>query len=57
MACCGSACRERRREPARRGLARGVEVYVTCQLQLAGKVLDPLIGKSMVLYFRKPETA
>ncbi|GAB2860471.1 class I SAM-dependent methyltransferase [Nocardioides pacificus] len=26
-------------------------------LQLAGKVLDPLIGKSMVLYFRKPETA
>ncbi len=25
-------------------------------LQLAGKVLDPLIGKSMVLYFRKPET-
>jgi hypothetical protein len=23
-------------------------------LQLAGKVLDPLIGKSMVLYFRKP---
>ncbi|WP_310530355.1 methyltransferase domain-containing protein [Nocardioides sp.] len=26
-------------------------------LQLAGKVLDPIIGKSMVLYFRKPETA
>jgi SAM-dependent methyltransferase len=26
-------------------------------LQLAGKVLDPLIGKSMVLYFRKPGTA
>jgi SAM-dependent methyltransferase len=26
-------------------------------LQLAGKVLDPLIGKSMVLYFHKPETA
>ena len=25
-------------------------------LQLAGKVLDPLIGKSMVLYFRKPAT-
>lgn len=25
-------------------------------LRLAGKVLDPLIGKSMVLYFRKPET-
>ena len=25
-------------------------------LQLAGKVLDPLIGKSMVLYFRKPES-
>jgi ubiquinone/menaquinone biosynthesis C-methylase UbiE len=24
-------------------------------LQLAGKVLDPLIGKSMVLYLRKPE--
>jgi SAM-dependent methyltransferase len=24
-------------------------------LQLAGKVLDPLIGKSLVLYFRKPE--
>jgi SAM-dependent methyltransferase len=24
-------------------------------LQLAGKVLDPVIGKSMVLYFRKPE--
>ena len=24
-------------------------------LQYAGKVLDPLIGKSMVLYFRKPE--
>ncbi|MBZ5733426.1 class I SAM-dependent methyltransferase [Nocardioides sp. TRM66260-LWL] len=24
-------------------------------LRLAGKVLDPLIGKSMVLYFRKPE--
>jgi hypothetical protein len=23
-------------------------------LQLAGKVLDPLIGKSMVLYFSKP---
>jgi hypothetical protein len=26
-------------------------------LQLAGKVLDPLIGKSLVLYFRKPATA
>lgn len=26
-------------------------------LQLAGKVLDPLIGKSMVLYFTKPLTA
>ncbi|HEX8780783.1 MAG TPA: class I SAM-dependent methyltransferase [Nocardioides sp.] len=26
-------------------------------LRLAGKVLDPLIGKSMVLYFRKPEAA
>jgi SAM-dependent methyltransferase len=26
-------------------------------LRLAGKVLDPLIGKSMVLYFRKPGTA
>ncbi len=26
-------------------------------LQLAGKVLDPVIGKSMVLYFRKPETS
>jgi SAM-dependent methyltransferase len=25
-------------------------------LQLAGRVLDPLIGKSMVLYFRKPVT-
>ena len=25
-------------------------------LQLAGKVLDPVIGKSLVLYFRKPET-
>ncbi len=24
-------------------------------LQYAGKVLDPLIGKSLVLYFRKPE--
>ncbi|UDY22311.1 class I SAM-dependent methyltransferase [Nocardioides sp. Kera G14] len=24
-------------------------------LQAAGKVLDPIIGKSMVLYFRKPE--
>ena len=24
-------------------------------LQLAGKVLDPMIGKSLVLYFRKPE--
>ena len=23
-------------------------------LQLAGKVLDPVIGKSLVLYFRKP---
>jgi hypothetical protein len=23
-------------------------------LRAAGKVLDPLIGKSMVLYFRKP---
>ena len=23
-------------------------------LQLVGKVLDPLIGKSLVLYFRKP---
>ncbi|CAN5243730.1 MAG: class I SAM-dependent methyltransferase [Nocardioides sp.] len=26
-------------------------------LQLAGKVLDPLIGKSMVLYFTKPDAA
>ena len=26
-------------------------------LQYAGKVLDPLIGKSMVLYFRKPDAA
>lgn len=26
-------------------------------LQVAGKVLDPLIGKSMVLYFRKPDDA
>lgn len=26
-------------------------------LRLAGKVLDPLIGKSMVLYFTKPEAA
>lgn len=26
-------------------------------LQLAGKVLDPMIGKSMVLYFTKPEAA
>ncbi len=26
-------------------------------LQWAGKVLDPMIGKSMVLYFRKPEVA
>ena len=25
-------------------------------LQVAGKVLDPLIGKSMVLYFRKPDS-
>jgi hypothetical protein len=23
-------------------------------LRLAGRVLDPVIGKSMVLYFRKP---
>jgi hypothetical protein len=23
-------------------------------LRLAGQVLDPLIGKSLVLYFRKP---
>jgi hypothetical protein len=23
-------------------------------LRLAGKVLDPVIGKSLVLYFRKP---
>jgi hypothetical protein len=26
-------------------------------LEYAGKVLDPLIGKSMVLYFRKPDDA
>ena len=26
-------------------------------LRLAGKVLDPVIGKSMVLYFRKPDAA
>ena len=26
-------------------------------LQLAGKVLDPMLGKSMVLYFTKPEPA
>ncbi|SFB99256.1 Methyltransferase domain-containing protein [Nocardioides terrae] len=26
-------------------------------LQLAGKVLDPLIGKSMVLYFHKPDAS
>lgn len=26
-------------------------------LRLAGKVLDPVIGKSMVLYFRKPDDA
>jgi len=26
-------------------------------LQLAGRVLDPLIGKSLVLYFRKPTSA
>ncbi|WP_101524578.1 class I SAM-dependent methyltransferase [Nocardioides houyundeii] len=26
-------------------------------LQLAGKVLDPVIGKSMVLYFTKPDAA
>lgn len=26
-------------------------------LQYAGKVLDPLIGKSLVLYFRKPDPA
>jgi hypothetical protein len=26
-------------------------------LRLAGRVLDPLIGKSLVLYFRKPEAA
>ncbi len=25
-------------------------------LQVAGKVLDPLIGKSMVLYFTKPDS-
>ena len=24
-------------------------------LQVAGKVLDPVIGKSMVLYFKKPD--
>jgi hypothetical protein len=24
-------------------------------LRLAGRVLDPVIGKSMVLYFRKPD--
>ncbi|WP_082623854.1 class I SAM-dependent methyltransferase [Nocardioides sp. Soil805] len=26
-------------------------------LQVAGKLLDPVIGKSMVLYFRKPDAA
>jgi hypothetical protein len=26
-------------------------------LEVAGKVLDPLIGKSLVLYFRKPTSA
>ena len=26
-------------------------------LEVAGKVLDPLIGKSLVLYFRKPTAA
>jgi len=26
-------------------------------LKLAGRVLDPVIGKSMVLYFRKPVSA
>jgi len=26
-------------------------------LQLAGKVLDPMIGKSLVLYFQKPDAA
>jgi hypothetical protein len=26
-------------------------------LQWAGKVLDPLIGKSLVLYFTKPQAA
>ena len=26
-------------------------------LQVAGKVLDPVIGKSMVLYFRKPDAS
>jgi ubiquinone/menaquinone biosynthesis C-methylase UbiE len=26
-------------------------------LKLAGKVLDPMIGKSLVLYFRKPDAA
>ena len=26
-------------------------------LRLAGRVLDPLIGKSLVLYFRKPDSA
>jgi SAM-dependent methyltransferase len=26
-------------------------------LELAGKVLDPVIGKSLVLYFRKPDAA
>jgi hypothetical protein len=25
-------------------------------LRLAGRVLDPVIGKSMVLYFRKPDS-
>ena len=25
-------------------------------LQWAGRMLDPLIGKSLVLYFRRPET-
>jgi len=45
-------------------LARGYQKLLEWQimknprtLQLADKVLDPLIGKSMVLYFRKPDAA
>ena len=53
--------RQQRRPPARQGLppAPGLGHHEAAprRCRLAGKVLDPLIGKSMVLYFRKPEAA